>query len=83
MAKKKLYEVRLVSRSVQTKYVLATSKSSAIDLANQDEWDEKEEMLESQTSALLKDGPDHPSNYVRFVNDEGDLDCDRYVNVVK
>lgn len=83
MANKKLYEVRLVSRSVQTKYVLAKSKREALETANEDEWMEKEQMLDSHLTASLEKEPNHPSNYVTFVNDEGEIEHDRYENVVK
>lgn len=68
--KQKIYVVSLISKSVQTKLVQATSKREAIEIANNNEWQEKEEMLDSTITAKFATLPGnkyadfHPSDYV-------------------
>lgn len=74
MTKLKPFVVSLISRSIQEKIVMATSKEEAQSIADNTEWMEKEEMLDSEyevrpavISGDEKKGkhPDfHPTNYV-------------------
>lgn len=80
MSKKTVYAVDLISRSIQTKLVYASSPDEARKIVDGSDWMEKEEMLDSETEvreAVIqgkeKEGqyPDfYPSNYVWLDNGE-------------
>ena len=80
---KKVYVVSLISRSIQTKLVYASTPKEAKEIARETDWEGKEEMLNSKTevreavlSGKEKEGeyPDfYESNYV-FTDD----DCIRF-----
>lgn len=86
---KKVYAVDLISTSIQTKLVLASSKKEAYNIASETEWLGKEEIIDTQFEAREavikgdeKEGgfPDfYPSSYVH--TDDGD--CKRYNEIVK
>lgn len=72
--KKNVYVVDLISRSIQTKLVYARSHKEAQEIADSSEWNEKEEMLDSEINvrkAVIRGAekkskyPDYqPSSYV-------------------
>lgn len=80
---KKVYVVGLISRSIQEKLVYASNPEEAKKIANSTDWEEKEEMLDSETEVrevVLKgnekegDYPDfYESSYI-FTDD----DCIRF-----
>lgn len=88
MAQKKVYIVSLISRSIQTKLVYASSKKKAEEIAGETDWMGKEEMLDSETEvrrAVLK-GNEPEGSYPDFYESDyvftGD-DCVRYNELKK
>ena len=83
MAKKKVYLVSLISRSVQTKLVYASSPDEAKEMAEETDWEGTEEMLDSEIEvrkAVLK-GNEKKGEYPDFYESDyvfTDDDCIRY-----
>lgn len=83
MAKKKVYIVSLISRSIQTKLVYASSPFKATQIAGKTDWTGKEEVLDSETEVrkAVLSGNEKVGDYPDFYESDyiyTDDDCVRY-----
>lgn len=76
--KKKVYEVVLTCTTKQRKYIAADSPEEAEEIAGRDdmEWNEKEEVQDSETSVCSGDA--YAGKYIEFVDDDGNLESERF-----
>lgn len=80
---KQVYVVGLISRSIQTKLVYASSPDEAKEIADETDWEGKEEMLDSETEVreAVINGNEKKGEYPDFYESDyvfTDDDCVRY-----
>lgn len=76
MVNKKVFEVRLISSTMQYKNILASNANEAIEVAQRDdiEWNGKELVLDSEVMACP--GEAYHGKYIEYVNKKGELVVD-------
>lgn len=68
--KKKYYIALLISTTIQTKYILAENKEEAKNLADEYDWDEKEEVLDNEIKIKTAKKSDATGRYILTSNGE-------------
>lgn len=60
----KIYEVRLIVKTVQVKYVQAESEEQAYKIADKLDWNGKEEVLDTETNVEIAKPDEYEHEYI-------------------